>query len=323
MDRIASESFNCEYDIKNKHQKIANSHSTPQSYLQSDLDLFFANFSRNQVQKTPLLESIDGGKPTMNNPSYDTNAESDLDFEYAMSLVNPQEVTLYQVGDEIHKASFNNFLDAIDGSYCSFQGGDDKYLDAVYPDPFGGYQGPENCGGFAATKVISTSYDVNEADLTPKYERRQCLEYMKLGLQGVSVLYASGDYGVAGNFGECIGQDGNLTEPSAPDGKFNPSFPATCPYVTAVGATQLKPGASVFDPESACETIIHSGGGFSNVFPVPDCEFTSPNVSYLAPWVHTVSYYFSNYLSSSFFSSAMLTQYLHHRPNKRRQDILR
>ena len=185
-----------------------------------------------------------------------------------MTLVNPQPVTLYQVGDTVEGASFNNFLDSIDGSYCSFQGGDDPTQDGVYPDPLpGGYKGPENCGGFAATKVISTSYGYNEADLTAVYEQRQCAEYMKLGLQGTTILYSSGDYGVAGNGGQCIAPDGTYNDGTS--GRFNPSFPATCPYVTAVGATQIVPGASVTAPEEACETVIFSGGGFSNVFPLP------------------------------------------------------
>lgn len=54
------------------------------------------------------------------------------------------------------------------------------------------------------------------------------------------------------------------------DGKiFNPSFPASCPYVTAVGATQILPGSTVDKPEVACETVIYSGGGFSNHFRMP------------------------------------------------------
>jgi tripeptidyl-peptidase-1 len=57
------------------------------------------------------------------------------------------------------------------------------------------------------------------------------------------------------------------------DGKiFNPGFPATCPYVTAVGATQVSPGKSVLDPESACEQVIYSGGGFSNYFSMPSYQ---------------------------------------------------
>ena len=245
--------------------------STSQAFLQGDLDLFFANFSTRQVQRTPTTDLIDGAVVQTEEEGFDFNGESDLDLEYGMTLVNPQKVTLYQVGDLVEGASFNNFLDAIDGSYCTTDGGDDPTQDAVYPDPFpGGYTGPENCGGFGATKVISTSYGYNEADLTPFYEARQCNEYMKLGLQGTTIVYSSGDYGVAGNGGQCISANGSYNDGTS--GKFNPAFPSTCPFVTAVGATQILPGAPVTAPEEACETVIFSGGGFSNVFALPDYQ---------------------------------------------------
>ena len=48
---------------------------------------------------------------------------------------------------------------------------------------------------------------------------------------GVTVLYSSGDNGVAGNGALCLNPDGSQTS----DGKiFNPSFPGTCPFVTSV-----------------------------------------------------------------------------------------
>ncbi|KAL8661074.1 MAG: hypothetical protein Q9202_005946 [Teloschistes flavicans] len=241
---------------------------TPQAYLQGDLDLFFANFSKNQVQRTPTLDSIDGGIPQTTNQGFGYNGESDLDLEYAMTLINPQKTTLYQVGDQVEGASFNDFLDALDGSYCA---GDDPFQDATYPDPFGGpgaYEGPKNCGGFSATKVISTSYGYNEADLTAAYERRQCNEYMKLGLAGTTFVFSSGDNGVAGNGGQCIDPVTKQYN-NGSSGIFNPAFPSTCPYITSIGATQIVPGASVTAPEEACETVIFSGGGFSNVFPLP------------------------------------------------------
>ena len=53
---------------------------------------------------------------------------------------------------------------------------------------------------------------------------------------------------------------------------FNPAFPVTCGFLTAVGATQISPGNTVNDPESACEQVIFSGGGFSNVFSVPSYQ---------------------------------------------------
>ena len=42
--------------------------------------------------------------------------------------------------------------------------------------------------------------------------------------------------------------------------------------MTSVGATQVNPGAKVTDPESACNQVIYSGGGFSNVFKMPDYQ---------------------------------------------------
>jgi tripeptidyl-peptidase-1 len=54
--------------------------------------------------------------------------------------------------------------------------------------------------------------------------------------------------------------------------KFNPAFPASCPFVTAVGATQINPNSTVYEPESACEQVIYSGGGFSNIFSMPSYQ---------------------------------------------------
>jgi tripeptidyl-peptidase-1 len=71
---------------------------------------------------------------------------------------------------------------------------------------------------------------------------------------------------VTGNGAACLNPDGSQTT----SGKiFNPSFPSTCPFITSVGATQVNPNATVFEPESACEQVIFSGGGFSNYFAVP------------------------------------------------------
>lgn len=80
-----------------------------------------------------------------------------------------------------------------------------------YADPFaGGYQ-KQDCGITISASVISTSYGMNEADVTPAYAQRQCNEYAKLGMQGVTVLYASGDYGVAGIDDECLGDAGSTS----------------------------------------------------------------------------------------------------------------
>jgi len=163
-------------------------------------------------------------------------------------------------------------LDAIDGSYCTFsfdgETGNSAGLDPTYPDKArtGGFTGDLQCGVFKPTNVISFSYAVPEASLPPSYVQRQCQEYMKLGLQGVSLVFASGDQGVASNEG-CI-------EPIVPGGPeiFAPMFPSACPFVTSVGGTVLPPGGNVLTDSETAVTRFPSGGGFSNVFAIPDYQ---------------------------------------------------
>jgi tripeptidyl-peptidase-1 len=165
---------------------------TPQAFLQTDLDLYFKQFETSLVGKPPIINLVDNAVVQTTNQSFNFNGESALDLEFAMALIAPQQATLYQVGDLVQGGSFNNFLDSLDASYCSFQGGNSKD-----PNVDGQYSTATGCGTFTATNVISTSYSYNEADLGSRYEERQCAEYMKMGLQGITVLYSSGDFGVA------------------------------------------------------------------------------------------------------------------------------
>ncbi|RDW61306.1 hypothetical protein BP5796_11198 [Coleophoma crateriformis] len=276
---ITMECLRALYDVPIPTSAIANNtlgvvEYTPQAFLQSDMNMWFKQFAPDLEGKSPDVKFVDGAVVQTTNQSFTFNGESALDLQFAMGLIYPQQVTMYQVGDLVTGASFNNFLDALDASYCTFQGGDSKdpNIDGQYPNNLpGGYTGPENCGTVATTNVISTSYGSNEADLSAKYEMRQCLEYMKLGLQGVTILYSSGDFGVAGNSGQCINtQTGAYNNGST--GTFNPSFPGTCPYVTSVGATQVMNGSTIHTPESASQRVIFSGGGFSNNFAMPSYQ---------------------------------------------------
>ncbi|TBU37252.1 subtilisin-like protein [Dichomitus squalens] len=245
---------------------------TPQAFLQSDLDMFFANFSPSQVGKKPTLISIDGGVDQTNMTGFDFNGESDLDLQYAFGLTDPQPILLLQTGDLVEGASFNNWLDAVDASFCTFEGGDDPNFDGIYPDTLpGGFDKPESCGILKPPFVVSTSYGSDEASVTRAYAQRQCTEYAKLGLLGTTVLYSSGDNGVAGNGGVCLDGNGNPVT-NGTGIQFNPDFPVTCPFVTGVGATQVNPGSTVNDPEGACEQVIFSGGGFSNFFEMPQYQ---------------------------------------------------
>ncbi|KAH9036769.1 subtilisin-like protein [Lactarius deliciosus] len=92
-------------------------------------------------------------------------------------------------------------------------------------------------------RTISISYVADERLISVAYATI-------LGVLGVSVLITSGDDGVGK--GDCVTNDGSV--------RFYSQFPATCPYVTAVG------GTTNHDPEIAASI---SGGGFSDHFRRP------------------------------------------------------
>ena len=86
--------------------------------------------------------------------------------------------------------------------------------------------------------------------------------FAQLGARGTTFLCSSGDSGVGEN-GACFSNDGKNTS------MFLPSFPASCPYVTAVGGTKN------FEPEVAAyheDNEYASGGGFSNYFKRPSYQ---------------------------------------------------
>ncbi|KAI0367778.1 subtilisin-like protein [Pilatotrama ljubarskyi] len=223
----------------------------------NDLKQFLQMFNPAAAGTLPQFDPIDEDSTTPDFSETDENviSEADLDFELMIGLLGKEQpVRLYQVGAD---GSINFLLDALDGSYCTFEGGDDPDID--------GMLNPEDCGTTPLSNVISVSFTGGE-DLPPFYMQRQCTELGKLTMMGATFLFASGDNGVASN-GDDLCLAANGTAVPGP-GNFLPNFPSTCPYVTAVGATQVEPGKSVHDPESATDRF-GSGGGFSNVFPRP------------------------------------------------------
>ncbi|KAH9221158.1 Pro-kumamolisin, activation domain-containing protein [Leptodontidium sp. 2 PMI_412] len=283
------------------------------AYAQKDLDRFFANFTNHIPAGThPTLASIDGGEAPEPDAFFG-GGESALDLELAYPLIWPQAVTLYQTDDwywtgwSSVAGGFNTFLDALDGSYCTYSAfgetGNDPKLDPVYPNPWtpSGYQGQFMCGVYKPANVISVSYGGQEAELPEYYQKRQCDEFMKLGLQGVSLIWASGDSGVAGpafhqSSNGCLGSKSTIFNPTWPNKHVNPTLPSTrptttypkclanikiprhsCPYITNVGATKVYANHTIYEPESACNDPLgqpyrvaySSGGGFSNFYPAP------------------------------------------------------
>ncbi|KAL1864334.1 hypothetical protein Daus18300_007758 [Diaporthe australafricana] len=110
-------------------------------------------------------------------------------------------------------------------------------------------------------KVLSVSYTDDEQAVSRPYALHVCDLFMQLAARGVSVIAASGDGGAAGTASStnCVVNSGDPDEPP----QFIPTFPASCPYVTSIGATGR------FIP---WQPASFSSGGFSNYFPAPSWQ---------------------------------------------------
>ncbi|KAI0401512.1 peptidase S8/S53 domain-containing protein [Xylaria palmicola] len=272
--------------LKHADNKMGIFQSLKQHYTQQDLDTFFWAFTDNIPNGTfPELLSVNGGEGSTKE-ILDAGTESNLDFQMAYGLIWPQEPALFQVDDEWYQQSqlssaeyagfFNNLWNAIDGSYCTFEAFGEKgnckrpeCRDPEYPNQHeGGYKGELNCGLYKPTNVISISYSGAESELPASYQQRQCAEIMKLGLQGSTIMIASGDSGVAGfgtfaNPSGCLGPNRDV---------FNPQFLATCPYILSVGSTYLPTNATAGKDAEVATNRFRSGGGFSNIYDAPEWQ---------------------------------------------------
>jgi len=97
--------------------------------------------------------------------------------------------------------------------------------------------------------VHSVSYGSQGDYPSNAYMNRLSQDLQKIGTRGVSIMFASGDSG-----------SGCGASYSSCDCEFFPSFPATIPYVTSVGATRFLSGNT--GAEGAVY-LFKSGGGFS------------------------------------------------------------
>ena len=103
----------------------------------------------------------------------------------------------------------------------------DPNFDPIWPNfsSSGGYNASD-CGRYTPPRVISISYVYNEAQFTSRYTSRQCLEFLKLGLQGVTVLAATRDRGTVDQRGHCIDPaTGNRTDDYTDPGLVFFGFP--------------------------------------------------------------------------------------------------
>lgn len=105
--------------------------------------------------------------------------------------------------------------------------------------------------------VHSISYGLDEIQQPSQGYMEACnTQFQAIALRGVSVLVAAGDGGVCGRSG--CSSNRELRD-------FHPDFPASSPFVTAVGGTILAQDGVIGDEI----TWPFGGGGFSNEFAIP------------------------------------------------------
>ncbi|KAF1808663.1 tripeptidyl peptidase SED3 [Eremomyces bilateralis CBS 781.70] len=201
---------------------------------QGDLTQFLQKYRPDAANATFKFQSVNGGSNDQN--STEDSVEASLDIQYTTSLSYPIPQVFY-----------------------STPGRGPLVPDLDQPDPKDNQNEPWLEFFTYLTKLpdhelphtLSTSYGEDEQSLPETYTKEVCDLIGGLGARGVSVLFSSGDTGVAS---ACMTNDGKNTT------RFLPIFPAACPYVTSVG------GTIGVNPERA---VYFSSGGFSDRFPRP------------------------------------------------------
>jgi len=122
-------------------------------------------------------------------------------------------------------------------------------------------------------QVISNSYGDDEQTVPKSYAQRVCQSFAQLGARGITLLVSSGDGGLGDEDPKnCISNYGKNSS------TFLPEFPASCPYVTTVGATeQFEPEVAAWrpdgiGPDGKPHGYYASGSGFSYYFNRPSYQ---------------------------------------------------
>ncbi|KAH9479704.1 putative tripeptidyl-peptidase SED2 [Psilocybe cubensis] len=202
----------------------------------ADLQTFFSRFRTDAVGSSFSIVQVNGGGNNQNSPGVEAN----LDIQYTTGISFPTPNIYYSTGGSPPFTPDSFTTSNTNEPYLDFL----TFLLAQKTIP----------------QTLTTSYGDDEQTVPLDYATSVCNMLATLGSLGTTVFYSSGDEGVGG--GDCKTNDGTNKV------QFQPAFPASCPFVTAVGATTR------INPEVA---ISFSGGGFSRYFATPSYQTTAVN----------------------------------------------
>ncbi|KAL2156719.1 hypothetical protein VTH82DRAFT_1464 [Thermothelomyces myriococcoides] len=213
--------------------------------LYSDVDQFLDTLAPNLPKNYNFtVELINNGTNPQDSPR-NAGIEASLDVEYAMALGYPTNVVYYSTGGR------GTMLDPSTGlALPVLQSDNEPFLELLQallakPDE-------------ELPHVLSISYADDESGVPRAYARRVCDQFAALAARGTTVLVATGDGGAAGTGRtKCVDRNTGAR-------RFVATFPADCPYVTAVGAV-----SNVAPPIAGA---AYSAGGFSDFFARPEWQ---------------------------------------------------
>ncbi|EJD07658.1 subtilisin-like protein [Fomitiporia mediterranea MF3/22] len=199
----------------------------------ADLQTFFQRFRTDAVGTTFEHVQVNGG----GNDQSDPGVEANLDIQYTEGISFPTPNVYYSTGGSPPFIPDSNTPTNTNEPYLDWL----NFILRVDDDDL--------------PQTFTTSYGDDEQTVPFDFAQTVCSMFAQLGARGASIMFSSGDFGVGG--GDCTTNDGTNTV------RFQPIFPATCPFVTSVGGTIR------VNPETA---VDFSGGGFSNYFARPDYQ---------------------------------------------------
>lgn len=151
--------------LANKDNFLGIYEADNQVYAQEDLNDFFTLTQVGIPNGTHAVANIIG-HVNATGPVKNAGGESTLDYDMAYPIVYPQTIVDYQV-ETYNNALFDTFLDAIDGTFCTYsaygQTGDDPVVD--------GNTTGHLCGAYKPANVISISYGLAEQDYPTNYQK--------------------------------------------------------------------------------------------------------------------------------------------------------
>lgn len=234
------------YGTTNYVPQSPNSHIAFTNYLgqipsRNDTTLWLEQIRPSALSEAQAYEQISIDNGPIDNGTTLGGSEADLDVQTIIGQTFPINVTSYSTGGSPPFQADLNTPTNTNEPYLT-------WLDYILDQD-------------DLPQTISTSYGDDEQSVPLSYAQSVCEGFAQLGLRGVSLLFSSGDSGVGAN-DTCVSNDGKNTS------MFLPAFPASCPYITAVGGTRAYPEVVAYDPRNG----YASGSGFSNYFSQPDYQ---------------------------------------------------